>query len=127
MRAVQIMVAAVLLGLLGGYAWSSMQRRPLHVRIPKAINPRPVELPETASDKEWAARALDRRTPELDANEPDPTAVEQSVYYANCNEVRAAKKGPLHPGDPGYRPELDANGDGSACEPDRANGRQGRL
>jgi hypothetical protein len=127
MRAVQIMLAAVLLGLLGGYGWSAMQRRALHVHIPKAINPRPVEIPETASDREWAARALGNGRPQLDANEPDPTAVEQSAFYANCDAVRAAGKDPLHPGDPGYRPELDANGDGSACERDRGNSRAGRL
>lgn len=127
MRAVQIMVAAVLFGLLGGYAWSQMQRRPAHVHIPRASNPGPVELPETASDKEWAARAFGRSRPEVDANEPDPTTVEESVYYANCDEVRAAGKDPLHPGDPGYRPELDGDGDGSACEPHRGNARAGRL
>lgn len=127
MRAVQIMMAAVMLGLLGGYAWSAIERRPLRAHIPKAVNPHPVELPETASDKEWAARAFDRSTPDLDTDERDPTTVERTVYYANCDEVRAAGKDPLHPGDPGYRPELDGDGDGSACEPYRANPRGARL
>jgi Excalibur calcium-binding domain len=37
------------------------------------------------------------------------------VYYANCAAARAAGTGDLYPGLPGYRPELDSNGDGVAC------------
>jgi endonuclease YncB( thermonuclease family) len=39
-----------------------------------------------------------------------------SVYYANCDAVRAAGKAPLHAGQPGYRPGLDRDGDGTACD-----------
>jgi hypothetical protein len=42
---------------------------------------------------------------------------EQSVYYAGCNEVRALGKDPLYRGDPGYRPGMDGDDDGIACEP----------
>ena len=44
-------------------------------------------------------------------------AVEQSVHYSGCNEVRAAGKAPLHRGDPGYGEHMDGDGDGVACEP----------
>ncbi len=44
-------------------------------------------------------------------------AVEQSVYYSGCNEVRAAGKAPLYRGSPGYREGMDGDGDGVACEP----------
>lgn len=47
-------------------------------------------------------------------------AIEQSVYYAGCNEVRAQGKDPLYAGQPGYRPEMDGDGDGIACEPIRS-------
>ena len=51
--------------------------------------------------------------------EPAP-AIEQpaqpSVYYKNCTAVRAAGKAPLYAGSPGYRTDLDRNGDGVACE-----------
>ena len=40
-----------------------------------------------------------------------------SVYYLGCDQVRAAGKAPLRYGDPGYRPEMDGDGDGLACEP----------
>ena len=43
-------------------------------------------------------------------------AVEQSVHYSGCNEVRAAGKAPLHRGDPGYGEHMDGDGDGVACE-----------
>ncbi len=39
-----------------------------------------------------------------------------SVYYSNCDEAEAAGAAPLHRGDPGYRPELDRDGDGTACD-----------
>jgi hypothetical protein len=45
--------------------------------------------------------------------------VEQSVYYAGCDEVRAQGLAPLYRGDPGYREGMDGDGDGVACEPYR--------
>lgn len=47
--------------------------------------------------------------------EPPPPAP-ADVYYANCSEARAAGAAPLHRGDPGYRPALDRDDDGVACE-----------
>ena len=51
---------------------------------------------------------------------PHPELIEASsepVYYPGCNAVRAAGKAPLHSDEPGYRPEMDGDGDGVACEP----------
>jgi endonuclease YncB( thermonuclease family) len=42
-----------------------------------------------------------------------------SVWYRNCAEARAAGAAPLYRGRPGYRPEMDGDGDGVACEPYR--------
>lgn len=62
---------------------------------------------------------------------PDPTPAPQqfvqqpaapviqespSVYYENCDAVRAAGAAPLYMGSPGYAPKLDRDGDGVACE-----------
>lgn len=51
---------------------------------------------------------------------PPPPATREtgsgSVYYANCTAARAAGAAPLHRGDPGYRPALDRDSDGIACE-----------
>jgi hypothetical protein len=44
-------------------------------------------------------------------------AVEASVYYSGCREAWAAGAAPIHRGEPGYRPEMDGDDDGIACEP----------
>ena len=45
------------------------------------------------------------------------SAADRNVYYRYCSDARAAGAAPLYRGDPGYRPALDADGDGTACEP----------
>jgi hypothetical protein len=56
---------------------------------------------------------------------PEPPAVEppspspsgaSNAYYANCDAARAAGVAPIYAGQPGYRPTLDRDGDGVACE-----------
>jgi len=116
MRAVQILVVAVILGLAGGYAWSAMAPHKTQMRIPKAAYAIPPDAPESVSEKEWAARGEDRKPPTIEFGRADPTAVEQSIYYSSCAEARAAGKAPIRAGEPGYRSELDAKGDGIACE-----------
>ncbi len=116
MRAVYILVAAVLLGLAAGYAWWAMSPAP-RMHIPKAVAPKFVDPPETASDREWDARPAETAPLAVETDRPGPTAVEQGVHYSGCNEVRAAGRAPLHIGEPGYRPEMDGDGDGIACEP----------
>ena len=44
-------------------------------------------------------------------------AIETSVTYAGCDEVRALGRDPLYAGEPGYGPHMDGDGDGVACEP----------
>jgi endonuclease YncB( thermonuclease family) len=45
-----------------------------------------------------------------------------AVYYRNCSEARAAGAAPLRRGEPGYRPQMDGDNDGVACEPYRGRG-----
>ena len=50
------------------------------------------------------------------------TFVEQPrslAYYSNCSDARSAGAAPLDSGNPGYRPALDRDNDGIACEPYR--------
>lgn len=119
MRAVLIiLIAAVTLGLAGGYAWSVVTAP--SVKAPKmkattiAIPASPEERPE-ASDEEWAARADPEPVPAAAGS----AAVASTVHYSGCNEVRALGKAPLHAGEPGYREDMDGDGDGIACEPIR--------
>jgi hypothetical protein len=50
-------------------------------------------------------------------NSEEVLKVERSVFYRNCAQARAAGAAPIYVGQPGYRPGLDADGDGVACEP----------
>jgi Excalibur calcium-binding domain len=43
-------------------------------------------------------------------------ATSSTVYYQNCNKARRAGAAPLRPGDPGYRAQLDKDGNGIACD-----------
>lgn len=54
--------------------------------------------------------------PAAPAAPPAPAAGGSDVYYPNCAAARAAGAAPLYRGQPGYRPQLDRDGDGIACE-----------
>ncbi|WP_246124263.1 excalibur calcium-binding domain-containing protein [Nocardia bhagyanarayanae] len=41
---------------------------------------------------------------------------QSGAYYRNCAAAKAAGAAPLRQGEPGYRSELDRDGDGIACE-----------
>lgn len=43
----------------------------------------------------------------------------EGVFFRNCAEARAAGMAPLRRGRPGYRPQMDGDSDGIACEPIR--------
>ena len=47
------------------------------------------------------------------AQAPAPTS---SVYYPNCSAARDAGAAPLYRGQAGYRPQMDGDSDGVACE-----------
>lgn len=47
---------------------------------------------------------------------PGAVAPQPDVYYANCTAARAAGAAPILVGQPGYRPALDRDHDGIACE-----------
>nr|WP_236783109.1 DUF1524 domain-containing protein [Arthrobacter sp. QXT-31] len=44
------------------------------------------------------------------------SAAPAAAYYANCSAAKAAGAAPLYVGSPGYRPALDRDSDGIACE-----------
>ena len=50
----------------------------------------------------------------------DPPArtrpAQPNVYFANCTAARAAGRQNIRRGEPGYRPQLDRDNDGVACE-----------
>lgn len=52
-----------------------------------------------------------------DTDENEDNDNDNDVYYANCSEARANGAESIREGEPGYREELDRDGDGIACEP----------
>lgn len=46
-----------------------------------------------------------------------PAPSRSGAYFRNCREAWAAGAAPLRRGQPGYRIEMDGDGDGVACEP----------
>lgn len=40
-------------------------------------------------------------------------------HWSGCREARAAGTAPIYRDEPGYRPEMDGDDDGIACEPYR--------
>jgi hypothetical protein len=62
MRAVLILVAALMFGLAGGYPWSELSAPRPHIHVPKAINPPAPPVVESAADEQWSARAVDENS-----------------------------------------------------------------
>jgi hypothetical protein len=48
-------------------------------------------------------------------------APQSGDYWLRCDAARTAGTTPIYRGEPGYRDALDADGDGIACEPYRAD------
>ena len=82
---------------------------------------------QTAPREPGAPRADRPVTPAVTATTPPPVVsvpapvaapptTAADVYYANCAAARAAGAAPIYRGSPGYRPALDRDGDGIACE-----------
>ena len=55
----------------------------------------------------------------LDAAQPSSKAVTETAepYYSSCRDAFQDGRANILRGEPGYRAELDADGDGKACEP----------
>lgn len=80
--------------------WSGEFQMPADYR---AANPAP---------RQPTARVSDGPRPAT----PPPAS---NAYFRNCKEAWTAGAAPIYRGQPGYRPEMDGDGDGIACEPYR--------
>lgn len=69
----------------------------------------------TAHPAPRARSAPPANSPRQSFTSPQPSG----VYFRGCNEARAVGAAPIYRGQPGYRPEMDGDGDGIACEPYR--------
>jgi len=92
----------------GKYAiWVTSAERDAMIRVLTTCPSMPLPGPGSASTVAAVPRAAQP------APAPAPPA---SIYYANCDAVRAAGAAPIHRGDPGYASKLDRDGDGIGCE-----------
>ncbi|MGQ0588463.1 MAG: excalibur calcium-binding domain-containing protein [Sphingosinicella sp.] len=64
-----------------------------------------------------AGEAQRRPADSQPGREAQPRRPGSLVYYPNCDAARAAGAAPIYRGQPGYRPALDRDNDGIACEP----------
>jgi hypothetical protein len=71
---------------------------------------------KAAADKAAADRAAAEEATRQAAQQAQAPAAPTSVYYANCAAAKAAGAAPLYAGQPGYRPAMDGDSDGVACE-----------
>lgn len=65
-------------------------------------------------------RQRERQSQRFRDDAPERAAPPSGVFFRNCKEAWAVGAAPIHRGQPGYRPEMDGDGDGVACEPYRA-------
>ncbi|MHA7286596.1 GmrSD restriction endonuclease domain-containing protein [Arthrobacter sp. MDT3-44] len=79
---------------------------------PSAVEPAPVAPPVV----EPVPVAPVPVAPAPVAPAPVAPAPAPAPFYQNCDAVRAAGAAPIRPGDPGFEPKFDGNGDGVGCE-----------
>lgn len=88
--------------------WSGEFQIPADFRASNAAYQAEVAAFERRLERERAQAAAPYR----------PTAPARSgVYFRNCREAWAAGAAPIRRGQPGYRIEMDGDGDGVVCEP----------
>lgn len=94
---------------LGMALWGSNFQRPEQYRAanPDMFKP-PVARPVVRTALRRAAAPAEAQAMSLGR-----------VMFRNCAEARAAGAAPLYRGQPGYRPQMDGDNDGIACEPYR--------
>ncbi|HYN72379.1 MAG TPA: excalibur calcium-binding domain-containing protein [Nakamurella sp.] len=67
---------------------------------------------EAAAERESAAQEAGNQA----ARAAQQAAASSEPFYDSCDDARAAGRGPISQGEPGYRSALDPNGNGVACE-----------
>ncbi|MFE7746364.1 excalibur calcium-binding domain-containing protein [Nocardia sp. NPDC057455] len=82
---------------------------------PQPFVPAPASTPAPAPTAVPAPPPAPAPTPTAAPAPPRPPS-SASVFYPDCDAARAAGAAPLRRGEPGYRPQLDSDHDGVACE-----------
>jgi micrococcal nuclease len=53
---------------------------------------------------------------DTESGDPNAESGADDEHYESCQDAESAGAAPLHKGDPGYRPDLDGDNDGTACD-----------
>lgn len=69
------------------------------------------EEPEVKTTEKPKAKKVEKPAPA-----PEPPKVEETIFYENCDAVRAAGADPVYEGEPGYASHLDRDGNGVGCQ-----------
>lgn len=81
------------------------------------FNEKVVAMKKTDNITSTTSNKQEKQTTAKQATTKEQKSTQQKeVYYANCAAARAAGAAPIYRGEPGYRPALDRDGDGVACE-----------
>lgn len=73
----------------------------------------------TSRGRQWISDAVKWGISASDLRSRPP---QPGDYWGGCNDARAAGTAPIYRGEPGYRDDMDGDGDGIACEPYRHMG-----
>ena len=98
---------------LGIGIWGARFQQPASWRAAQA------EVERAEKARQEAAAAAEQATEE---QESAALSAVPAVYFRNCDEARAAGRAPIRRGEPGYRPQMDGDNDGIACEPYHGRG-----
>ena len=83
--------------------WSTEFQAPAEFRASDPLAAQEMRAMQAERERQLKAMEAERNAP-------------RAVYYSGCREARAAGATPLYRGQPGYRPGMDGDGDGIACE-----------
>lgn len=112
-----IWAIVVLLGVVGACAVPDRAMAPAPSIPTIPARPPDADIPVPAP----SATAVPTRSPQPPSSTPAPPKEHQALPartpYRSCAEVRAAGKGPIRRGEPGFGSHLDHDGDGIACYP----------
>lgn len=96
-------------GIWAGTFEQPADYRKAHPRAPEG--PRTEARPEPRTMSRPASRPAPQHAPARAASRS------AAVFFRNCRDAWAAGLAPMRIGEPGYRPGLDGDSDGVACEP----------
>lgn len=87
------------------------------VTVYETPTPRPAQTYQEIVQEQQVVEVHEGPQPDLSDQDTSATAGGY-VHFSNCDEAWAAGAAPIASDEPGYRPGLDRDNDGWACEPD---------